>query len=61
MVIEMLLNSGIQIFLCSIDFTFSKENKYNYVHYWNFKKIKFKSFHLDKILIRYEFSKFMFS
>jgi hypothetical protein len=25
-----------------------------------FKKIKFESFHLNKILIRYEFSKFMF-
>ncbi len=33
MVIEMLLNSDIQIFLCSNDFTLSKENKCNYVHY----------------------------
>jgi len=61
MVIEMLLNSDIQIFLCSNDFTLSKENKCNYVHYWNLKKSKLKSFHLDKILIRYEFSKFMVS
>jgi hypothetical protein len=29
----MLLNIDIQIFFCSNDFTFSKGNKPNYVHY----------------------------
>jgi hypothetical protein len=33
MVIEMLLNSDIQKNICSNDFTFSKGNKCNYVHY----------------------------
>jgi hypothetical protein len=60
MVIEMLLNNDIQIFFCSNDFKLSKGNKCNYVHYWNLKKNKLESFHLNKISIRYEFSKFMF-
>jgi hypothetical protein len=51
MVIEMLLNN---------DFKLSKGNKCNYVHYWNFLKNKLESFDLNKILIRYEISKFMF-
>jgi hypothetical protein len=55
----MLLNNEIQLYFCSNDFKFSKGNKCNYVHYWIFKK-KLKSFHLNKISIRYEFSKFMF-
>ncbi len=33
MVIEMLLNNDIQLFFCSNDSKFSKENKCNYVHY----------------------------
>jgi len=60
MVIEMLLNNDIQLFFCSNDFKLSKGNKCNYVHYWNLKKIKLESFHLNKISIIYEFSKFMF-
>jgi hypothetical protein len=58
MVIEMLLNSDIQKKFCSNDFTFSK--KINAIHYWIFKKNKLESFHLSKISIRYEISKFMF-
>jgi hypothetical protein len=57
--IEMLLNNDIQIFFCSNHFKLSKGNKWNYVHYWIFKKSKFESFHLNKILIKYEISKFM--
>ncbi len=34
MVIEMLLDNDIQIKKISNDFTLSKGNKYNYVHYW---------------------------
>jgi hypothetical protein len=60
MVIEMLLNNDIQLFFCSNDFKLSKGNKCNYVHYWIFLKNKLESFHLNKIWIRYEFSKFMF-
>jgi hypothetical protein len=60
MVIEMLLNNDIQLFFCSNDFKLSKGYKCNYVHYWIFLKNKFESFHLNKISIRYEFSKFMF-
>ncbi len=37
MVIEMLSNNDIQKRNCSNDFTLSKGNKCNYVHYW--KKI----------------------
>jgi hypothetical protein len=35
----MLLNSDIKKKTCSNDFTFSKGNKYNYVHYWKKKLI----------------------
>jgi hypothetical protein len=56
----MLLNNDIQIFFCSNDFTFSKGNKCNKVHYGNFKQNKFESFHLHKISIRYEFSNLCF-
>jgi len=38
MVVEMLLNNDIQLFFCSNDFKISKGNKFNYVHYWIFKK-----------------------
>jgi hypothetical protein len=60
MVIEMLLNSDIQIYFSSNDFTISKGNKCNCVHYLIFLKIKLESFHLNKILIKYEFLKFIF-
>jgi hypothetical protein len=68
MVIEMLLYNHIQIFFYSNDFKFSKGNKLNNLNYLiNFlkkifkkKKKKLESFHLNKISIRYEFSKFMF-
>jgi hypothetical protein len=60
MVIEMLLNNDIQLFFCSNDFKLSKGNKCSYVHYRILKKSKIESFHLNKISIRYEFSKFMF-
>jgi hypothetical protein len=60
MAIEKLLNDDIQLFFCSNDFKFSKGNKCNYVHYLNFFKNKLNSFHLNKISIRYECSKFMF-
>jgi hypothetical protein len=33
MVVEMLLNGDIQKTICSNDFTLSKGNKCNYVHY----------------------------
>jgi hypothetical protein len=45
----MLLNSDIQIYFCSNDFTLSQGSKCNHVHYSNFKKSKFESFHLKKI------------
>jgi hypothetical protein len=57
MVIKMLFNNDIQLFFY---FKLSKGNKFNYVHYWIFLKSKLESFHLNKISIRYEFSKFMF-
>jgi hypothetical protein len=60
MVIEMLLNNDIQLLFCSNDFKLSKENKCNYVHYCSFLTNKLKSVHLNKILIRYEVSKFIF-
>jgi hypothetical protein len=56
----MLLNNDIQLFFGSNDYKLSKGNKCNYVHYWILKKSKLESFHLNKILIRYELSKFMF-
>jgi len=34
----MLLNNDIQFVFYSNDFIVSKGNKWNYVHYWNFKK-----------------------
>jgi hypothetical protein len=45
---------------CSNDFKLSKGNKFNYVHYEKKFKNNLESFHLNKISIRYEFSKFMF-
>jgi hypothetical protein len=60
MVIEMLLNNDIQLFFSSNDFKLSKGDKCNYVHFLIKKKSKLESFHLNKISIRYEFSKFMF-
>jgi hypothetical protein len=53
----MLLNDDIQLFLVQMILNFQKEKKCNYVHYWNFFKIKFKSFHLNKISIRFNFMK----
>jgi hypothetical protein len=47
----MLLNNDIKL---------SKGNKCKYVHYWIVLKSKLESFHLNKILIKYEFLKFMF-
>jgi hypothetical protein len=38
MVIEMLLNNDVQLFFRSNDFTLSKGNKCDYVHYWILKK-----------------------
>jgi hypothetical protein len=60
MAIEMLLNDDIQQKKNSNEFKLSKENKCNYVHYSKHLKSKFDSFHLNKITIRYECSKFMF-
>jgi hypothetical protein len=60
MAIEMLLNDDIQHFIFSNDFKLSKENKCNYVHYSRNLKSKLDSFDLNKTLIRYECSKFMF-
>jgi len=59
MVIEMLLNNYIQHFFCSNDFKLSKKNVIMYI-IEILKKSKLKSFHFNKISIRYEFSKFMF-
>jgi hypothetical protein len=56
----MLLNDDIQKQICSNEFKLAKGNKCNYVHYSKFLKNKLKSFHLNKISKRYEFSKFMF-
>jgi hypothetical protein len=59
MVIEMLLNNDIQLFFVQMISNFQKEiNVIMYII--EFKKNKFKLFHLNKILIKYEFSKFMF-
>jgi len=53
MIVEIMIFNFI---FCSNDFTFSKENKCNYVHYW---EKKLKSFHMEKkISIRYENFKF---
>jgi hypothetical protein len=60
MVIEMLLNNDIQISFFSNYFKLSKEiNVIMYIIEFK-KKSKLDSFHLNKISIRYEFSKFMF-
>jgi len=60
MVIEMLLNNDLQLFFCSNNFKLSKGNKCNYVYYWIEKKSKLESFYLNKISIKYEFSKYVF-
>jgi hypothetical protein len=58
MVIEMLLNNDI-LKNCSNNFTLS--NKLNVIMYiTEFLKYTFESFHLDKISIKYEISKFIF-
>ncbi len=60
MVIKMLLNNDIQFFFVQIILNFQKEiNLIMYIIELK-KKSKLKSFHLNKISIRYEFSKFMF-
>jgi hypothetical protein len=60
MVIEMLLNNDIQFFCVQIILNFQKEiNVITYIIEF-FLKSKLESFHLNKILIKYEFSKFMF-
>jgi hypothetical protein len=60
MVIEMLLNNEIQFFFVQMILNFQKEiNVIMYIIEFS-KKSKLESFHLDKILIRYEFSKLMF-
>jgi hypothetical protein len=59
MVIEMLLNNNIQFFFVQIILQFQKE--INIIMYIiEFFKKKLESFHLNKIWIIYEFSKFMF-
>jgi hypothetical protein len=58
---EILLNNDIQIFFIQMILHFQKEiNIIMYIIEFSFKK-KLESFHLDKISITYEFSKFMFS
>ncbi len=60
MVIEMLLNNDIQLFFVQMILHFQKEmNVIMYIIEFK-KKSKLESFHLNKISIRYEFSKFMF-
>ncbi len=55
----MLLNNDIQFFLVQMILNFQKEiNVIMYII--EILKSKLKSFDLNKILIRYEFSKFMF-
>jgi len=59
MVIEMLLNNYIQLFFVQMILNFQKEvNVIMYIIEFFF--LKLESFHLNKISIRYEFSKFMF-
>jgi hypothetical protein len=55
----MLLNNDIQLFFCSNDFKLSKKIKCN-MYIIELLKKKLKSFHLNRISIKYEFSKFMF-
>jgi hypothetical protein len=60
MVIEMLLNNDIQLFFVQMILNFQKKiNVIMYIGDFFFKE-KIDSFHLNKISIRYEFSKFMF-
>ncbi len=55
----MLLNNDIQLFFVQMILNFQKE--INIIMYIiEFFKKKIESFHLNKILIRYEFSNFMF-
>jgi len=59
MVIEMLLNNEFQFFFVKMILHFQREiNVIMYII--DFFKKKLESFHMDKILIQYEFSKFMF-
>jgi len=60
MVIEMLLNNDFKLFFVQMILNFQKEiNVIMYIIEFK-KKSKLESFHLNKISIRYEFSKFMF-
>jgi hypothetical protein len=59
MVIEMWLNDDIQFYVFQMILNFQKEiNVIMCIVDFFFKKLE--SFHLNKISIRYEFSKFMF-
>jgi hypothetical protein len=60
MIVEMSLNNNIQICFWLNDFTFSKGNKCNCVHYWNVCENKFWLFNLDKMSIRNKISKLKF-
>jgi hypothetical protein len=61
MVIEMLLNIDIQFIFCSNDFKLSKRNKCTLCTLLNFfKKRSWIISFEQKILIIYEFSKYMF-
>ncbi len=60
MVIEMLLNNDIQKKIIQMILHFQKEMNVIMHIIEIFKKSKLESFHLNKISIRYEFSKFMF-
>jgi hypothetical protein len=57
MVIEMLMNSDIEKIMIQMMLHFQKE--IHVIMYIIIFKKKLKSFHLYKILIRYEFSKFI--
>jgi len=59
MVIKMLLSSDIQKNICSNDFTSSKKKVFMHIIEKK-KKKNLYSFPLDKISIRYEFSKLCF-
>jgi hypothetical protein len=59
MVIEMLLNNDIQLFFVQMILNFQKEINVVMYSIEFLKKSKFESFHLNKILVRYEFSKFL--
>jgi hypothetical protein len=54
MVTKMLLNNNIQFYFCSNDLKFSKGNKCNHVHYWNFLKIKFEQNSNNVIWTKYQ-------